>query len=1036
MLKQDNDVFYTIQEFITPKNISKFSLSEAEKKIVSLCNKYSEANLLKLFVREKISVAGFSRLYEKNPKDFEHIPPFISKYNYQVATVLMSSGAPVFQRKDSYAHIYASDAVLISPDYATYITFFERTEEALYYSFGIYQGETKIPLLGKNPVMLSSSPCSMLLDNNLFIFEKLEAARLAPFMKKENIAVLKRSEAVYMKSFVFNTLREEQVEAKGFEIIREQFETKPVLTVKEDFQKNVAVQLNFRYGEKLFSVEVLSRRQVALEESGNNYTFRTFERDVEKEQAYAQIVESLGFTPYNLFFHLKEKSEFPLYTIMEILRENRDKLGDFEIKSEFEDKVYSFEQISLSTDFNVNKDWFDMYGNVQIGSFSIPFIKFRKHILSGTREYILPDKTIAVLPEEWFTRFSEIFKFAEGEGDTIRLKKIYLGIIDFFGKEIPNTLIFDHEIEKEVPDGITAQLRSYQKTGFSWLVYLYENNFGGCLADDMGLGKTLQFLTFFKYIYKKREKTGNQKPASVYQWRHDVVQPTLFDSLPPATSEDLLPASSEDLPPAPSEGGGVAHSQSSPKNGQSSPKDKDKYETLSQISPKDGMRSAPPPVEGAGGRSSEEAGRRSSEVAVERSSEDAGRRLPASLVVLPTSLLHNWKNEKEKFAPSLSVYLYSGNKRIRSNDIGKIFDHYDLVLTTYGVMRNDIDFLSKYEFECVVLDESQYIKNTSSQVYQSVVELKARHCFVMTGTPIENSLNDLWAQLNFVNRGMLGSLSYFKNHFVQPIINQKKEDREKRLQQIIKPFILRRTKGEVARDLPPVIEQTVYCEMSEEQQKVYVSEKSVVRNSLFEQISQSGLEKNSILAISALMRLRQLANHPGLVLENYAGDSAKIDEVVSRIESLRAENHKVLIFSSFVKLLNLVEARLKPLGIDYAMLIGETQNREEVVRRFQENPDVGCFLISLKAGGVGLNLTAADYVFILDPWWNPASELQAINRAHRIGQDKTVMVYRFITVETIEEKIQNLQSEKSKLANTYINTNNPFAEFDVEELFE
>jgi len=354
-------------------------------------------------------------------------------------------------------------------------------------------------------------------------------------------------------------------------------------------------------------------------------------------------------------------------------------------------------------------------------------------------------------------------------------------------------------------------------------------------------------------------------------------------------------------------------------------------------------------------------------------------------------------------------------------------------------MRNDIDFLTQYEFECIVLDESQYIKNTSSQVYQSVSELKARHYFVMTGTPIENSLNDLWAQLNFVNRGMLGSLSYFKNHFVQPIIQQQDEEREKRLQQIIKPFILRRTKSEVAKDLPPVIEQTVYCEMSDEQQKIYLSEKSAVRNNLFERISQSGLEKNTMLAISALLRLRQLANHPAMVLDNYSGESAKIEEIISRIESLQAERHKVLIFSSFVKLLQLVETRLQQLNIDYSMLTGETQNREEVISRFQEDPAVGCFLISLKAGGVGLNLTAADYVFILDPWWNPASELQAINRAHRIGQDKTVMVYRFITIDTIEEKIQNLQNEKSKLANTYINTNNPFTGLevsDVERLFE
>jgi superfamily II DNA or RNA helicase len=981
-LEEKNDAFYTIRELVTLKNCAAYSLSETEKKIVSLCNKYSEENMLKLFFRGKISIAGFQRKYEKNPQEFEHIPEFIDKCNYQVAKELIASGVPVFHRKGNYMNIYASDAVLVPAGYASHMVFFKRTSDFLYYSLRIYHNGKQVFLKGKKPVFLSNLPCCMMLDNTLFIFEKLDAKRISPFLKNEKIAIPKDKEAVYLKTFVLNTLKEEPVEATGFDIKWEQLEPVPVLTVLEDFQKNIALRLSFRYGEKTFSTEVLSKRQVTLHEEAGNYLFNVFERDVKKENAYSQLIEKLGFTPYNLFFHLKEKSEFPLFDTLEILRENKDKLAGFEINNDFNEKIYSFEKISLSTGFNVENDWFDMYGNVRIGAFNIPFIKFRKHILSGTREYVLPDKTVAILPEEWFTRFSVLFRFSEEKGEHIRLKKFYFGMMNAFGGKIPDKLVFDHEIEKEVPEGIQAELRSYQRTGFSWLVYLYENNFGGCLADDMGLGKTLQFLTFFQYIYKKKkaEEKKEKKQDMLYRWRHKTAEPTLFD---------LLPASSE--------GGGVEHLQCE----EHSLHEKDEGAAIS------------PPSEGAGGRS--------------------------SLVILPTSLLHNWKNEKEKFAPGLSHYLYSGNKRLRSKEIGKIFDHFDLILTTYGTMRNDIEFLSQYEFECIVLDESQYIKNTSSQVYQSVSELKSRHFFVMTGTPIENSLNDLWAQLNFVNRGMLGSLSYFKNHFVQPIVNRQNEECEKRLQQIIKPFILRRTKSEVAKDLPPLIDQIVYCEMTEEQQKIYLSEKSAVRNALFEQISRSGPEKNTMLAISALLRLRQLANHPSLVLDGYAGESAKIEEVVSRIESLRAEHHKVLIFSSFVKLLQLVEARLQQLEINYAILTGETQNREEVVRRFQENPDVGCFLISLKAGGVGLNLTAADYVFILDPWWNPASELQAINRAHRIGQDKTVMVYRFISVDTIEEKIQNLQSEKSKLAETYINSNNPFADWkakDLKGLFE
>ena len=992
MLGKENpsDSFHTIWELVTPQNIAKYPLSDAEKKIVALCHKYSEANIMKVFVREKMSTVDFVRRYERNPHEYKLIPQFVERYNYQVAKVLMSSNIPVFIRKDYRKNIYASDAVSVSSNYATHIAFFERIENLLNYSLRVYQDKTQIGLINRQPVMLSHSPCCMLLDSKLFVFEKLIAGRLTPFLTKENVPVPKTAEAKYMKTFVLNTLKEEEIEAKGFEIVKEQFEPIPVLAITEDLRKNIVLQISFRYGEKKVLIEVLSKRQVVLQQNGDNYTFKIFERDTEKERGYVQLVETLGFRLYNLFFELKENFENPLYAILEILRENRSKLVGFEIKTEYEGKVFSVEKISLSTEVKVEKDWFDLYGNVQIGAFSIPFTKFRRHILSGMREYVLPDKSVAILPEEWFTRFSEILKFAEEYGDSIRLKKVYLGMLDVLEEIISNNPIFDHEIQKEIPEEITAELRAYQKTGFSWLVYLYENNFGGCLADDMGLGKTLQFLTFFQYIYKKQKKTEIQKTETVYQWQHNTAQPTLFDQF-----------------------------QENADNTDNVDFTNNKCTEIDNISDYQQYKNTCKSALSA-----------SSAFSLGRS---------ASLIVLPTSLLHNWKNEKEKFAPELSMFFYSGNKRIRSKEICKIFDQYDLVLTTYGVMRNDIEFLTQYKFECIVLDESQYIKNTSSQVYQSVCELKARHFFVMTGTPIENSLNDLWAQLNFVNRGMLGSLSYFKNHFVQPIVNQQNEALEKRLQQIIKPFILRRTKNEVAQDLPPVIEQTVYCEMSEEQEKIYVSEKSAVRNALLEQISQSGLEKNTILAISALLRLRQLANHPSMVFDDYQGASAKIEEVVSRIESLRAEHHKVLIFSSFVKLLRLVETRLLQSDIDYAMLTGETQNREEVIRRFQENPDVGCFLISLKAGGVGLNLTAADYVFILDPWWNPASELQAINRAHRIGQDKTVMVYRFISVETIEEKIQNLQSEKMKLANTYINTNNPFIDLDVsdvEKLFE
>jgi SNF2 family DNA or RNA helicase len=954
MLMEKNKDIFIVQEFLSLKNISNYHLSESEKEIVMLCDKYSEANILKVFSREKISITSFLKKYEKNPQDYEHILPFIDKYNYRIAVLLLNSTIPVFHRKDSYVNVYATDQVKIPASYSTHSVTFQRNESFLYYFLYIYQDNILFPVKNKKNILLSNSPCCMLVDNNLLVFKSLESGRLKPFFMKDKISIPHSSEDVYMRTFVKNTLKEESVQAEGF-IISEEFpDPVPVLAITEDLRKQVGIKLTFRYGDKVFSTEFSDKKQVSVEQEDNHYTFHVFKRKAEKEEHFIRIINSLGFEQYHFFFYLKKEEGDTLpdiYKIITILKEHTEELRDFEIKQEVGEKIYNLEKIDLQTDFTVEKDWFDIFGSVQIGNYSIPFIKFRKHILSGNREYILPDKSIAILPEEWFTQYPEIFKFSTETEGHVRLKKIYFGMMETWKEKDLSGLSFSG-IEKEIPDGIKAQLRPYQKKGFSWLVQLYENNFGGCLADDMGLGKTLQFLTFFQYIYKN--KTGNKSPVMETSWIYDSEQPTLFDQ---------------------------------------------------------------PQVQN---------------ISFQKNKK------PASLVVLPTSLLHNWKNEKDKFAPGLSVLLYSGNKRIRSKQIGKIFDHYELVFTTYGVMRNDLEFLTQYEFECIVLDESQYIKNTSSQIYQSVLELKAKHYFVATGTPIENSLNDLWAQLNFVNRDILGSASYFRSHFITPVVKQQNEERKNRLQQIIKPFILRRTKNEVAKDLPPVIEQIVYCEMGEEQSRIYLSEKSAIRKNLLSHIEQSGLEKNTLLAISALVRLRQLANHPGLVKNDYTGNSFKIEEVISRIENLRAERHKVLIFSSFVKLLKLVEKRLNEMDIRYCSLTGETKNREEIIARFQENEDIDCFLISLKAGGVGLNLMAADYVFILDPWWNPAAEMQAIGRAHRIGQKKTVMVYRFISVNTIEEKIQNLQTEKNGLATIFINNNNPFADMkleDVENLF-
>ena len=407
--------------------------------------------------------------------------------------------------------------------------------------------------------------------------------------------------------------------------------------------------------------------------------------------------------------------------------------------------------------------------------------------------------------------------------------------------------------------------------------------------------------------------------------------------------------------------------------------------------------------------------------------EELDENTPTSLIVMPTSLIHSWKAEVKKFTPNLTIYEHTGINRTRDHHkLGK----YDIVLTTYGILRNDIEMLCKFRFYYVIMDESQMIKNPDSKGYRAALKINTENRLVVTGTPIENSLNDLWAQMNVINRGILGNQKVFDEQFANSLNLGVTAMEEKRLKSIIAPFILRRTKEEVAKDLPAKIENVVYCQMSEEQQAVYEREKEAFRQNIMANLDANGFSRNRMKIFQGLIRLRQAACHPALFDDGFTGNSGKFEEVVRMIDSVVSEGHKVLVFSSFVKHLRLVESEIKNLEIPYLMLTGSSTNREELVKNFQNNENVKVFLISLKAGGFGLNLTAADYVFLLDPWWNPASENQALDRAHRIGQDRKVFAYRFITSGSIEEKILILQEKKSKLAETFINNNNPLKDLN------
>jgi len=409
------------------------------------------------------------------------------------------------------------------------------------------------------------------------------------------------------------------------------------------------------------------------------------------------------------------------------------------------------------------------------------------------------------------------------------------------------------------------------------------------------------------------------------------------------------------------------------------------------------------------------------------------------LIVVPTTLLFNWENEIAKFSPDIKAFYHYGTDR-QKDTTG--FDDFDIVFTTYGILLRDIQMLREIKFNYVILDESQAIKNPASRRYKAANLVNANNRIALSGTPIENGTFDLYAQMSFANRGFFAGAKGFKDNYSNPIDKEGNELIAGELQKLINPFILRRTKEKVATELPAKTEDIIYCEMEPEQRQVYDAYRNDYKNQLLNKINEEGLGKSKIMVLEALTRLRQICDSPALVNKDHITDaqSIKVKEIIRHITNKTA-NHKILIFSQFVKMLSIIRAELGKLNIPYEYLDGKStaSQREKSVNHFQENDDLRVFLISLKAGGTGLNLTAADYVYIMDPWWNPAVENQAIDRCYRIGQDKKVFAYRMICKNTVEEKIMNLQQKKKKIASDIIQTDENIMKTltteDIQELF-
>ncbi len=872
----------------------------------------------------------------------------------QIVRILVNGRTRLFNKQVKYGNLYEEDRITIPSSFADCTFCFDKGENGTRYWLELFAEGQPFSLLNKKITLVSNEPCSLVWQNKLFIFEKINAKKLLPFLEKEFIFIPSAVEDRYYGSYVLQIVREYPVQATGFRIIEEAPPQKAILSLEYNLKMETVVFPVFAYGEKEFLPGSKTGVFVSLHREQGTYLFRKITRDFQWEKSCLARLKEWGLREDNGSYMipgnelLEEKNQ--VYELIKWLDQYRENLQEaaFVVRQEKLERRFFIEKPTLEIRITMKDDWFDIYAIVSFGAYEFPFIKLKKNILNHIREFELPNGEIAIIPEEWFTQYRDLFPFMRQEGNNLRIKKHHYYLLQQRLKGIDKDLFQRLDATEKnglkkvpLPANLQASLRSYQEEGFYWIHHLYENKFGGCLADDMGLGKTLQTLTLLLKIKKTKPDIPDRYPE---------VEPgqlrIAFDA----------------------------------------------------------------PVE--------------------------ENHQPATLIVMPTSLIHNWENEIRKFTPLLHTYRHAGILRKKTGAFKKMVDRSDVILTTYGTVRNDIDMLREHEFRYLILDESQNIKNPGSKTYQTIMQLKATHRLVLTGTPIENSLSDLWAQMNFINKGLLGNLAYFKREFIYPIEKKSDPEKQSQLLTLIRPFVLRRTKGQVAQDLPPVTEQTRYCQMEETQMSIYEKEKSAARNKILANLEHKGAEKSAFVIFQALTRLRQLANHPSLLKESEDNESGKFNEIMQSLESLIAEKHKVLIFSSFVKHLELVRDQIIMKSWKYAMLTGQTTKREAEIKKFQEDPENQIFLISLKAGGTGLNLTAADYVFILDPWWNPAAEMQAINRAHRIGQDKKVIVYRFITEDSIEEKIQSLQERKSALAEKFIQSTNPFKDITKEEILD
>ena len=983
-------------------------IQEKDYEIIALLDELDDDYLFKKFytdTKKKIRTAEFISKIKESAYE-EKVKTFVEERMIKALNLL--KGQAIF--KTGNDNNPTSMQIDVSNEKASVLFHFKRDADGTRYFPTIKFKGVRVEFMFKNAEIISYNPAWMLLGNDLFDFEKdVDGKKLFPFLNKRFIQINKSSEDTYFNKFVYQLIEKYNVFAEGFEINTKQPEGKAILTMQQVIGDDIALKFSFNYDGASFDYGTLNKISVVVKKENDNYTFTRTKRNIEFEAEKFLAINKLGLKQFNgPYFTLKNrKSKLTTnhislsdestnkFDFLEWLNEHYVDLKKAGIEIKQDKNAYFIGAREMKLEINEQKDWFDIQAVVHFGEFKIPFIALRNYLLKGIREFVLPNGMIAIIPLEWFGDLSGLLEFSTNE-DEIKIEKQHIGLLDEIVNNGGKYLRLSDKIERlknygqvkeaPIPLNFNGTLRPYQQAGFDWFYFLKENQFGGCLADDMGLGKTIQTLALIqkeRELFQAYELQSKPEKAPVKVSENNIIPLVKTAVITDTTGQiDLFNSG-----------------------------------FIQEILPN---------------------------TATEKTVQNTGliennlnqNSIRTSLIIVPNSLVFNWQNEAKKFTPNLKVLIYTGTQRIKNT---KYFNNYDLIITTYGTARVDIDILKQHKFNYIILDESQSIKNAGSQSSKAVRLLRSNYKLVLTGTPIENGVQELWSQLSFVNPGLLGNLNSFNERFVTPIEKGKDEFKMQQLKAIIKPFVLRRTKDQVAKDLPEKTEQIIYCQMTDEQAEAYETTKSYYRNEILKSVSEIGMSRSHFTLLKGLTRLRQIANHPILANKDYEFGSGKFDEVIARANTAKAEGHKVLMFSQFVKQLDIYRNNFDLNKHPYSYLDGSMTNieRQNAVTNFQTKEDLPFFLISLKAGGLGLNLTNADYVFLIDPWWNPAIERQAVDRTHRIGQTKSVFIYKFITKDTVEEKIIALQNKKKLLADNIITTEESFIKtINVDEIID